>query len=197
MRICSAILFASFALTPVAYAQQIAFTFDDLPSHGPLPQSETRLQIARSILETLKQQHMPLTYGFVNGVHLSTDPSTAEVLQAWTAAGQPLGNHTYSHPNLADMTAEAFEKEIEENEPILKQYAGDSDWHWLRFPFLSEGDTLDKRRAVRAWLTAHNYKIAEVNMSFGDSLWMPYARCVAKHDDAGIRPTPRSLPRRR
>ena len=55
------------------------------------------------------------------------------------------------------MSAEAFEQEIEKNEPILKQYAGDSDWHWLRFPFLSRGDTLEKRRAVRAWLAAHDY----------------------------------------
>lgn len=188
MHLRSAFLFASVVLGSCAHAQKIAFTFDDLPSHGPLPQGETRLQIAQSILDTLRQQHMPPTYGFVNGVHLTTDPSSGEVLKAWTAAGQPLGNHTYSHPNLAGMTAEAFEQEIEKNEATLKQYAGDSDWHWLRFPFLSEGDTIEKRRAVRAWLTAHNYKIAEVNMSFGDYLWNPpYARCVAKHDDAGIK----------
>ena len=188
MSLRSSIFVGALVLAPFARAQQIAFTFDDLPSHGPLPQNETRLQIARSILDTLKENHMPPTYGFVNGVHTTTDPSTAEVLKAWTAAGQPLGNHTFSHPNLKDLTAEAFEQEIEKNEPILKQYAADSDWHWLRFPFLSEGDTLEKRRAVRAWLTAHNYKIAEVNMSFGDYLWNPpYVRCVAKHDDAGIK----------
>jgi len=184
----SAVFLVSLVLAPVAYAQQIAFTFDDLPSHGPLPEGETRLQIAQSILDTLKQQHMPPTYGFVNGVHLATEPASAEVLNAWTAAGQPLGNHTYSHPNLTSMSAEAFEQEIEKNEPVLKQYTDDSDWHWLRFPFLSEGDTLEKSRAVRAWLTAHNYRIAEVNMSFGDYLWNPpYARCVAKHNDAGIK----------
>ena len=188
MHLRSTLILVLLAIVPSARAQQIAFTFDDLPSHGSLPPGETRLQIARSILDTLKQHHMPPTYGFVNGVHLTTDPSTAEVLKAWIAAGQPLGNHTYSHPNLSSMTAEAFEQEIEKNEPVLKQYAGNSDWHWLRFPFLSEGDTLEKRRAVRAWLTAHNYKIAEVNMSFGDYLWNPvYARCVAKHDEASIK----------
>ena len=146
MHLRSALLFASLAIAPFAPAQQLAFTFDDLPSHGPLPQGETRLQIAQSILGTLKQQHMPPTYGFVNGVHLTTDPSSAEVLKAWTAAGQPLGNHTYSHPNLNSLTAEAFEQEIEKNEPILKQYAGDSDWHWLRYPFLSEGE--DRKSVV-------------------------------------------------
>jgi hypothetical protein len=28
-----------------AGAQQIAFTFDDLPAHGPLPPGETRIQV--------------------------------------------------------------------------------------------------------------------------------------------------------
>jgi hypothetical protein len=64
---------------------------------------------------------------------------------------------------------------------------GKGDWHWLRYPFLHEGDTVEKRRAVRAWLLAHGYKIAEVSMDFEDYLWNePYARCTAKHDEPSI-----------
>jgi peptidoglycan/xylan/chitin deacetylase (PgdA/CDA1 family) len=64
---------------------------------------------------------------------------------------------------------------------------GKEDWHWLRYPFLREGDTVEKRRAVRAWLFAHGYKIAQVSMDFEDYLWNePYARCVAKHDETSI-----------
>jgi peptidoglycan-N-acetylglucosamine deacetylase len=77
---------------------------------------------------------------------------------------------------------------VEKNEPVLRQYAANFDWHWLRYPFLSEGETVEKRHAVSAWLSEHNYKIAEVNMSFADYLWNPpYARCVARHDDASIK----------
>jgi peptidoglycan-N-acetylglucosamine deacetylase len=121
-------------------------------------------------------------------MRLAEGPSGAPVLKAWTDAGQPLGNHTYEHLDLNNLTPEQFEEQIEKNEPILKQYAGNFDWHYLRYPFLHEGDTVEKRRAVRAWLAAHNYKIAEVNMDFGDYLFNePYARCVAKHDDASIK----------
>jgi peptidoglycan/xylan/chitin deacetylase (PgdA/CDA1 family) len=188
MRLRCVVLLASLALAPLSRAQQLAITFDDLPAHGPLPPGTTRLQIAQPILDTIQREHLPPIYGFVNGVHLAEDPSTAAVLKAWTAAGNPLGNHTYAHVNLNNMTAEAFEQDIEKNEPILKQYAGTSDWHWLRYPFLAEGDTPEKARAVRTWLTQHDYKIAEVNMSFGDYLWNePYARCVAKRDDAAIK----------
>ena len=166
---------------------QMAITFDDLPAHGAKPPATTRMEIAQSVLKTLKQEKMPPTYGFINGVRTEEDPSTLAVLQAWRAAGQPLGNHTWTHGNINDETPEQFETDVTKNEPLLKQLMGDEDWHWLRYPFLHEGDTVEKRRAVRAWLFKHGYKIAQVNMDFEDYLWnAPYARCVATHDDVSI-----------
>ena len=47
----------------------------------------------------------------------------------------------------------------------LAQYAGGRDWHWFRYPFLWEGDTLDKRHAVRAYLKDHGYRVAQVSLS--------------------------------
>ena len=174
-------------LAGAAHAQQMAITFDDLPAHGNLPPHETRLQVADSILKTLEDEHMPPTYGFINAEGVTKLPNEEAVLKAWRAAGQPLGNHTWSHPNLETMTAAAFEQNIAQDEPLLEKYMAGEDWHWFRYPFLNEGETVEKRRAVRAWLFEHHYKIAEVNMDFGDYLWNdPYARCSAKHDTAAI-----------
>jgi peptidoglycan/xylan/chitin deacetylase (PgdA/CDA1 family) len=171
----------------LAHGQQMAITFDDLPAHGEKPAGTTRLGIAQSILATLKQEQMPPTYGFINGTRPEADASSLTVLEAWRAAGQPLGNHTWAHEDLNQETPEQFEAEATRVEPLLKQLMGDEDWHWLRFPFLHEGDTVAKRRAVRAWLAVHRYRIAEVNMDFGDYLWnAPYARCMDKHDAAAI-----------
>jgi peptidoglycan/xylan/chitin deacetylase (PgdA/CDA1 family) len=170
-----------------AHAQQMAITFDDLPAHGEKPAGISRLDIVQSILATLKQEQMPPTYGFINGTRPEADASSPAVLQAWRAAGQPLGNHTWAHEDLNGETPEQFEAEVMKVEPLLKRLMGDADWHWLRYPFLHEGDTVAKRRAVRGWLAAHGYRIAEVNMDFGDYLWnAPYARCMATHDDAAI-----------
>ncbi len=171
----------------VVHAQQMAITFDDLPAHGDKPAGTTRLGIAQSILTTLKQQQMPPTYGFINGTRPEADASSPAVLKAWRAAGQPLGNHTWAHQDLNNETPEQFEAEVTRVEPLLKQLMGNEDWHWLRYPFLHEGDTVAKRRAVRTWLAAHRYRIAEVTMDFGDYLWnAPYARCMDKQDDAAI-----------
>ncbi len=61
------------------------------------------------------------------------------------------------------------------------------DWHWLRFPYLNEGDTLEKHREVRAWLVRNHYKVAEVTMDFDDWAWNePYSRCLAANDTAAI-----------
>jgi peptidoglycan/xylan/chitin deacetylase (PgdA/CDA1 family) len=166
---------------------QVAFTFDDLPAHGPLPPGETRPEPVRSILATLKAENMPPVYGFVNGFRTVDFPYQIDILRAWHDAGQPLGNHTWSHPNLEKVSAQAFIADIRKNEPILKQVDPNGDWHWFRYPFLNEGETLEKRQKVRSFLLKHHYKIAEVTIDFEDYLWNePYARCMAKHDDAAV-----------
>jgi peptidoglycan/xylan/chitin deacetylase (PgdA/CDA1 family) len=171
----------------LARSQQMAVTFDDLPVHGALPAGMTRLEITQSILATLKREGMPPVYGFVNGGRGEEDPSSLAVLKTWRAAGQPLGNHTWAHLDLNKESPEEFEAEVSKNEPLLEKLMGKEDWHWLRYPYLHEGDTVEKRRAVRAWLFAHGYKIAEVSMDFEDYLWNePYARCVAKRDEKSI-----------
>jgi peptidoglycan-N-acetylglucosamine deacetylase len=178
------------ALTPLhAVAQLLAITFDDLPAHGAKPASVSRLQIAQSILDTLKQQHMPPVYGFINGVRTEEAPETLDVLRAWRAAGQPLANHTWSHPDFNDTSSSQFIANIEANQPLLRTLmpAPSDDWHWLRYPYLNEGDTLEKHREVRTWLKSNHYRVAEVTMDFEDWAWNePYTRCLVKNDTAAL-----------
>jgi peptidoglycan/xylan/chitin deacetylase (PgdA/CDA1 family) len=166
---------------------QIAFTFDDLPAHGPLPPGEFRSEPIRTILKTLKVENMPPTYGFVNGFRVAEYPYQIELLNEWIASGNPLGNHTWSHPSLDTTSAAKYIANIAENEAILRKVDPAGDWHWFRYPYLEEGNTDAKREAVRSYLLDHRYKIAEVTIDFEDYLWNDvYARCAAKHDDAAI-----------
>ena len=170
-----------------ARAQQIAFTWDDLPAHSALPQGETRVEIGRKIVAAMKEAHLPPAYGFVNGVATEKEPLSAAMLKEWHDAGLLLGNHTWSHMNLNEYTLAEWEADVLKNEPILKKYAENDDWHWLRYPYLAEGDTEEKRDGARVFLRAHGYRIAGVTMSFGDYMFNePYARCVAKKDTAAI-----------
>ena len=163
-------------------AQKLAITFDDLPRNGELPPGVTQAETAKNVLEILKKRHVPPVYGFINARKLEGSPDGAEALQLWAAA-EPVGNHTYAHMDLEQNTAEAFEREIEEDEPVLELLESKDTWHWLRYPYLHEGDTVEKRRAVRTYLKAHGYRIAQVTLDWEDYLWnFAYARCLAKND---------------
>jgi peptidoglycan/xylan/chitin deacetylase (PgdA/CDA1 family) len=182
MKLCIALLF----LSPIL-AQQVALTVDDLPVHGPLPHGMTRAGIARSVAWALINANAPRVYGFVNGDKLRTEPEGMDVLKVWTASTFPLGNHTFTHMNLDNNTAEAFEKDIEANEPLLWKLSLPGAWFWFRYPYLHEGDTLEKRHQVRAFLQKKQYRIAEVTLDFDDYAWnAPYARCLDKGNSQAI-----------
>ena len=165
----------------------VALTFDDLPSAGTLPAGDQRARIATTLTSELKANHLEGTYGFVNAVRLENDPDAQQALRIWIDAGMNIGNHTWSHPSLTDNTAEAYEREIARGEPALAQYAEARDWHWFRYPYLEEGETLAKREAVRGWLLRHHYRIAEVTIDFEDYMWNDtYGRCADQHNSAAI-----------
>jgi peptidoglycan/xylan/chitin deacetylase (PgdA/CDA1 family) len=183
--ICACVIFA--CATALCPAQKVALTFDDLPLNGALPPGVTRVEITRDTLALLKKRHAPQVYGFINAKKLEDNQDAADALKLW-AASEPVGNHTYSHMNLNANPPDAFEREIEQNEPVLELLAPENtSWRWLRYPYLAEGDTLEKRRAVRAYLEARHYRIAQVTIDWEDYMWnSAYARCEEKHDGKSI-----------
>jgi peptidoglycan/xylan/chitin deacetylase (PgdA/CDA1 family) len=175
------------AKTLLAKHPVIALTFDDLPAAGTLPMGDKRIRIATELAAELKANHLKGTYGFVNGVKLESGDDAQQALRIWVDAGMNIGNHTYAHLALTGNTVEAFENEIALNEPVLAQYGGERDWHWFRYPYLWEGETLEKRHAVRAYLREHGYHVAQVTLDFEDYAWNDaYGRCSAKQDNAAI-----------
>ena len=181
------LILLSVALANPLPAQEVALTFDDLPAHSTLPPNLSRVDIAKMIIGDLQSAHAPKTYRFVNAGKLENVPADIDVLKMWRAAGFPLGSHTYSHMSLTANSAEAFEEDIRKNEPVLESLMAGDDWHWFRYPFLWEGDTFEKRRAIRAYLAANGYRVAQVTLDFEDYAWNdPYARCVVKNDAAAI-----------
>lgn len=173
--------------TSAPTSARVALTFDDLPSHGPLPPGVTRVDIAKSIIAALQSHRAPPVYGFINAKQLEERPDDGQVLRLWREAGLPLGNHAYSHMDLHANPVEAFQQDVLANEAALRTYMGDRDWHWFRYPYLREGDTAEKHRAVRGFLDRQGYKVAQVTLSFDDYAYNePYARCLAKHDTQGI-----------
>jgi len=84
-------------------------------------------------------------------------------------------------------TVENFKRNIDQNEAALEKLMEGQNWKWFRYPYLREGDTLEKRREARAYLKQKDYRTAQVTIDFGDYMWnAPYARCMANGDQQAV-----------
>lgn len=171
---------------------KVALTFDDLPLNGTLPQGSKQSDFARDTVRVLKKHRIAPSYGFINANKLEGNPDGALALRIWIEAGHPLANHTYSHIDLTTNSAEDFQREILRNEPALmllqpRQAKGDAAWKWFRYPYLHEGDTAEKRQAVRSFLATNGYRIAQTTLDFEDYLWnSAHARCWMRKDEESL-----------
>jgi peptidoglycan/xylan/chitin deacetylase (PgdA/CDA1 family) len=176
---------AAIAAAAPAHRPEIAITIDDLPVHAPYPPGLTPLKVNRQMIAALKDAHVPVT-AFVNAANV-TDEGTREALSEWRSAGFVLGNHSWSHPHLSELTLAQFEEQLTKDEPILSKLGSGSDWRWFRYPFLDEGKDQAQRNAARRLLLKHGYRIADVTAGFSDWAWTPaYARCTSKNDRTGV-----------
>jgi peptidoglycan-N-acetylglucosamine deacetylase len=168
-------------------AEKVAITFDDLPRNGELVAGIDEAAVAKRTLAILKSRKTPQVFGFINAAKLEDNPAGKKALRLWVAAGERLGNHTYSHRDLHRTDVEDFIADVERNEASLQSLSAKAQWHWFRYPFLREGDTLEKRRDVHAYLAKRGYTVAQVTLDYEDYLWnTPYARCAARNDVKSI-----------
>lgn len=170
-----------------AFSMEIAVTVDDLPANGDLPSHSTRMDIAKKMLSVFKKHHISGVYGLINGNKLNEIASGLDILQDWIKAGHALGNHTFHHLDLVKTEIIEYITDISKNELILSRLMLDKDYHYFRYPFLSEGDTQEKRDKVRQFIFNSGYKIAPVTVDFFEYEWNdPYVRCLNKHDEKSI-----------
>jgi len=175
--------------TPSLRTIEVAVTVDDLPRFEDDP-IETPLVIHRAFLDAFARHHVPPVYGFVNGRKLDDHPEDRAALVAWMAAGQRLGNHTYSH---AAMTLPArYLADVDANERVLRSVAGErpseiAQWKYFRYPSLVEGSDLETRAAIRKGLGDRGYRIVGVTIDLADWAYSaPYERCVAQGNASGV-----------
>jgi len=173
---------------------KVALTFDDLPINGTQPADKSQSDLARDTIKVLKKHRIPPSYGFINANKLERNPDGAKALKIWVDGGHPLASHTYDHLDFTKNSIEDFQREILRNEPALSLLMPEDgklrkhSWRWFRYPYLHEGDTLEKRRAVRAFLASNGYRIAQTTIDFEDYLWnSAHARCWMRKDEESLR----------
>lgn len=166
-------------------AVQFSITMDDFHWSNAVKQSAPERN--RSILNALNKHSVKAAI-FVVGRNVE-DQQGKDMLAAWDKAGHLIGNHTYSHRNFNAPAADAkvYEEDILRAENLLKEYA--QFRKYIRFPMLKEGDTAEKRDAMRAFLAQHGYRNGHVTIDNSD--WIIDQRLTArvrKDPKADLRP---------
>ena len=163
-------LIALFATATLGHAQeprQMAITFDDLPFGYArnLTIAEQRKAVTR-VLAMLDKHRVKATV-FVIG--RSVTDSNRGLVDAVVRAGHFVGSHSFSHQDLGVVSAEDYILDIQKGEEAIKPWL--KGVQYFRYPFLRQGNTIEKRDAVLSWLTSRGIVVAPVTIDNNDYLY--------------------------
>jgi len=147
-------LAAGICTAHAAPAPEVALTFDD-------PKT---LQVNDGILNAL-DKHRLKSILFVCGMRVDSDEGQ-KLIASWDQAGHLIGNHSYSHLNFNTTPLDTFAADFRKNEPLISGYRHFT--RLFRFPMFKEGDTAEKRDAMRALLKEHHYRIGRATIDASD-----------------------------
>src|SRR5260370_13640685 len=163
---------------------QLALTLDD-PTLSLA--SVLKWQEANSrILKVISDKNVRAAL-FVCGMRVD-EADGAKLLSSWDQAGHLICNHSYSHKFYGEQTMYAnFAVDFLKNEKLIAPYHNRTAL--FRYPFLKEGDSVDKRDRFRALLKERGYRVGHVTIDASD--WYMSQRFVdrlSKQPKAPIAP---------
>lgn len=132
----------------------LALTFDDGPDPKWTPQ----------ILAILEQYKVPGTFFVIgeNGV------ANREILQRMVAAGMELGNHSYTHPNMANSTSTSINLELNATRRLIEAYTGRSI-RLFRAPYFGDAEPTTADELVPAKIAQdHGYTVVGLHIDTED-----------------------------
>ena len=140
-------------------SKELAITFDDSPrSASGYFDGPSR---AETLLKALKESGVSQTVFF--SVSSRLDSEGKQRIQMYNDAGHIIANHTDTHPDFNKTSLSAFENDFLTAHTAFAPF---SNFQKLfRFPYLREGDTLEKRDGLRKLLKTQGYQNAYVTLN--------------------------------
>lgn len=141
---------------------QISITLDDFVLFDVPAMSAAERN--RRILDALRRERLQAAM-FVAGRYVNTDEKRAH-LRAWSDAGHIIANHSFSHLHYPSVSFAEFSADMMRGEAVIRDFP--QFRKMFRFPFLKEGDTVEKRDGMRAFLREHEYRNGHVTIDASD-----------------------------
>jgi len=171
--------------------RQIAITIDDLPAASAHSMTGAEInEMTAKLLAALQKEKAPAV-GFVNERKLykfGEVDDRIKALNQWLDAGFELGNHTFGHTSLNNVTLQAWEEDVMRGETVTRILLAQHHMkmRYLRHPYLDTGRDLQTRRDAEAFLAARGYRIAPVTMDAWDWQFAGVYEDARKRGDAGL-----------
>jgi peptidoglycan/xylan/chitin deacetylase (PgdA/CDA1 family) len=141
---------------------QISITMDDFNIFDtPALSGAARNQ---AILDALRKFKLKAAM-FVAAKYVDNEKNMP-LLRAWNEQGHLIGNHTYSHRYYPNIKFEEYTQDILRAETLLQQLPRYKQF--FRFPFLKEGNTVEQRDRMRAFLKERGYRNGHVTIDASD-----------------------------
>lgn len=154
----------------------VALTFDDGPDPVWTP----------PILDILQAKHVPATF-FVIGENALEHPG---LLRRMADEGHEIGNHTYTHPNLALESASGTRIEMNVTQRLLQAYLGRST-RLFRAPYFGDAEPTTADELVPALIAQQQgYTVVGLHADPDDWLRPGTAAIVARTVDLVTHPRP-------
>lgn len=174
------------ALSIPANERQVAITMDD-PNIDATPRLGIEERNA-AILKALHNHSDLKAALFVCGKRVDSDGGS-RLLKTWSDRRHVVANHSYSHLyyHSGRISTETFIKDFQRGEAVIKGYR--SFKKLFRFPFLKEGNTVEKRDEMRRFLKEQGYKNGHVTIDASD--WYVDERLrkrLSKEPEANLAP---------
>ena len=132
----------------------IALTFDDGPDAVWTPQ----------ILDVLEREHAPATF-FIIGENAVAHP---QILRRIVADGNELGNHSFTHPNLAEVSNFGTRLELNSTQRLIQAYTGRGT-RLFRAPYFGDAEPTTADELIPAWIAKSlGYSIVGLHVDPGD-----------------------------
>jgi peptidoglycan/xylan/chitin deacetylase (PgdA/CDA1 family) len=146
-------------------AQSIAFTFDDGPDmsdKASMTPADRNTAILKQLADAKLKSILFLTHTD------QADKQRMALVGEWGTQGHGVANHTATHANLdnAKTSLDNFEQDVLRCDAAIRGLPGYT--RRFRFPYLKEGDTLEKRDGFRSFLKAIDYKPGPVSVDTSD-----------------------------
>lgn len=163
----------------------IVLTFDDLPLQGILPPNMAVPDLLNRICRTLAQYDIKQAYGFLIGCYMQNNSQGTMAVNHWLTAGHKLGNHSWSHIDINKMSVHDFIHDICKNQKIIEYHTPKAPL-FFRYPFLSEGSSIESRTEVRTSLLDSGYQITPCTFHNMDFAWNELCYHAIKYDNTAL-----------